>query len=64
MLDEYQNEDVMLHEHIKRLQNVRGTLLLENIELSDQSIDNLNRYFNREVTSKQLLDEIVNRYKK
>ena len=54
----------MFREHLKRIENVRGTLALENIKLSEQSIDNLNRYFNREVTAKELLDEIKIRYKK
>ena len=46
----------------QRIKSVSGTLAIENIELSDQSINNINRYVSGEATYEQLLSEIKDRY--
>ena len=46
----------------KRIESVSGTLAIEGIELSKQSIDNINRYAVGEATYEQLLNEIKDRY--
>lgn len=46
----------------QRIKFVAGTLAIENIELSEQSINNINRYASGEATYEQLLSEIKDRY--
>ena len=46
----------------QRIKSVSGTLAIENIELSEQSINNINRYVSGEATYEQLLSEIKDRY--
>lgn len=46
----------------KRIKYVSGTLAIEGIELSEQSITNINRYASGEATYEQLLNEIKDRY--
>lgn len=50
-----------LHEQFAQM--VAGTLAIENIELSENSKRNLERYANGEADAQQLLEEIKNRYK-
>ena len=47
----------------QRIKSVSGTLAIENIELSEQSINNINRYVSGEATYEQILKEIKDRYK-
>lgn len=46
----------------RRIKSVSGTLAIEGIELSEKTIDNLNRYVSGEATYEQLLSEIKDRY--
>lgn len=46
----------------QRIKSVSGTLAIEGIELSEQSINNINRYVSGEATYEQLLNEIKDRY--
>lgn len=47
----------------QRIKSVSGTLAIEGIELSEQSINNINRYASGEATYEQILKEIKDRYK-
>ena len=46
----------------QRIKSVSGTLAIDGIELSEQSINNINRYASGEATYEQLLSEIKDRY--
>ena len=47
----------------QRIKLVAGTLAVEGIELSEKTIDNLNRYASGESSFEQILKEIKDRYK-
>ena len=54
-----------MEEEVKqKIKYVSGTLEIEGIELSEQSITNINRYASGEATYEQILEEIKDRYKK
>ena len=42
---------------------IRGTLALEGIELSEQSMENLDQYISGEKSFDEILSEIMDRYK-
>jgi hypothetical protein len=42
---------------------IRGTLALEGIELSEQSMENLDQYTSGEKSFDEILSEIMDRYK-
>ena len=46
----------------QRIKSVAGTLAVEGIELSEKTIDNLNRYASGESSFEQILKEIKDRY--
>ena len=46
----------------QRIKSVSGTLAIEGIELSEQSINNINRYASGEASFEQILREIKDRY--
>lgn len=46
----------------QRIKSVSGTLAIEDIELSEQSINNINRYASGEASFEQILREIKDRY--
>ena len=55
------SSDAELNEQLVRM--VSGTLAIEDIELSENSKRNIDRYANGEADAQQLLEEIKARYK-